>query len=269
MQRVQQNQIQMTTPQKVMQPSGMVQQQIRFQTPVRPAQRQQTPNTRAIRPRQGTPVRSRMQTAANIRTPVNINQSHVTTTPMSTPRQRLTLTRLTAPNQITQIQPIISVGQPKTVVSITSPPGRGTNIVRTQMPVYAKTSPQTVHAQIQNTVTSTTPNTTSVSEDLEDSIQAARITKQPGNQSENFTNLQQNQVMQQQFSENNDSRIVTLTSGTQMSLAEYKQRQAQTTTKQLTGIRPITRTVVQNRQTRFASPNTIRVQRPVMVRFFH
>lgn len=267
-QRVQQNQIQMTTPQKVMQPSGMVQQQIRFQTPVRPTQRQQTPNTRAVRPRQGTPiVRARMQTTANIRTPVNLNQSHVTSTPISTPRQRLTLTRLSSPNQITQIQPIISVGQPKSVVSITSPPGRGTNIVRTQMPVYAKTSPQTGHAQIQNTVTSTTPNATSVSEDLEDSIQAARITKQPVNQTENFPNLQQNPAMPQQFNENNDSRIVTLTSGTQMSLAEYKQRQAQTATKQLTGIRPIGRNVVQNRQPRFAAPNTIRVQRPVMVSF--
>lgn len=242
-----------------MQPTGM-QQTIRFQTPARP-QRQATPNIRTPRPR--TPVvRTRTPTSIQIRTPVNTSQPHATSTPMMTPRQRVTLTRLTSPNQI---QPIISVGPPKTVVSITSPP-RGPNIVRTQTPVFSKASPVT-QTQIQNTVTSTTPNTSGLAEDLEESIQAARITKQPAIQStESYTVVQQGQPMQQ-LNDSNDHRIITLQSGTQMSVAEYKQRQAsQSVTKQLTGIRPINRPLVQNRQPRFASPNVIRTPRPVMVK---
>lgn len=249
----------MPTPQKVMQPTGMVQPQIRFQTPIRP-QRHISPNVRVTRPR--TPIVRQRTATPTIRTPINTSQPHATSTPMMTPRQRLTLTRLSSANQI---QPIISVGPPKTVVSITSPP-RGPSIVRAQTSVFNKTS-QGTQSQVQNTITSTTPNTSGIAEDLEESIQAARITKQPAIQTtDTYTIIQQNQQMQQ-LNDSNDHRIITLQSGTQMSVAEYKQRHATQTVKQLTGIRPITRPAMQNRQPRFASPNAIRTQRPVMVRF--
>lgn len=270
MQRVQQNQIQMATPQKIMQPTGMMQQQIRFQTPVR-APRQATPHVRVPRPR--TPaVRTRAQTP--VRAQVNTNQPLATSTPMMQPRPRLTLTRLTNPNQITQIQPIISVGQPKTVVSISTPP-RAPNLTRAQAPLHYNkvlaVSQAQIQVQAQNAVTASTSkvsNSPATAEDLEDSIQAARITKQPTTHAtENFTNMQQNPTsVQQQIIENNEHRIITLQSGTQMSIAEYKQRQiTQSAVKQLTGIRPINRGVVQNRQPRFAAPNTVRGPRPILV----
>lgn len=262
MQRVP-NQIQMTTPQKVMQPAGMAPQQVRFQTPVR-APRLTNPTVRTPRPR-ASAARPRAQN--NVRAQINAGQQQIVTSMapvMQTPRQRLTLTHLSCPNQVNQVQPIISVGTPKRVVSITSPP-RGPAVVRpsTQQP-FNKTSPVS-----QTQITASTSNANANTEDLEDSIQAARITKQPTIQSsETFTIVQQNQSVHQTINET-DNRIVTLQSGTQMSVAEYKQRQAQTTTKQLTGIKPISRGVVPtNRQPRFAAPNTVRAQRPLLVRFF-
>lgn len=290
MQRVPQNQIQMATPQKIMQPTGMMQQPIRFQTPVR-TPRQATPHVRAPRPR--TPaVRARAQTP--VRAQINTGQPVATSTPMMQPRQRLTLTRLSNANQITQIQPIISMGQPKTMVSISTPP-RAPNLTRAPTPVLynkvlavsqaqaqaqaqaqvqaqAQAQAQTqAQVQAQNAVTASTSTVTTspaTAEDLEDSIQAARITKQPTTQAtENFANVQQNAPsIQQQINDNNEHRIITLQSGTQMSIAEYKQRQVtQSGVKQLTGIRPISRGVAQNRQPRFAAPNTIRGPRPVLV----
>lgn len=273
--RVQQNQIQMTTPQKILQPSGMMQPQVRFQTPAR-APRQATPNVRQPRPR--TPaVRARAQTP--VRAQVNTSQPIATSTPMiHQPRQRLTLTRVSNANQLTQVQPIISMGQPKTMVSITTPP-RAPNLTRAPTPIlYNKVlavSQAQAQVQAQNAVTastSTVSNSPATAEDLEDSIQAARITKQPTTHpTENYTIVQQQNPssIQQQISDNNEHRIITLQSGTQMSVAEYKQRQVtQTTVKQLTGIRPINRGVAQNRQPRFAAPNTVRGPRPVMVSVF-
>lgn len=259
MQRVNTGQIQMVTPQKVMQPAGMIQQSPRFQTPVQNV-RTVNPTLRAARPR--TPGNARVRTPANVRATMNAGQQMTNTvTPAMAQRPRVTVTRLTTPNQVNQIQPIISVGTPKTVVSITSPP-RGP-IVRGQTPVYQKQSPVSQQAHVQ-----ASPSTSNT-EDLEDSIQAARITKQiPASNS--YTIVQPNAALQQQINEANDNQIVTLQSGTQMSVAEYKQRQATQaatqTSKQLTGIKPMQRAVVQNRQPRFAAPNIVRTQRPVLVR---
>lgn len=270
MQRVPQNQIQMTTPQKIMQPTGMIQSQIRFQTPVR-ATRQATPRARAPRPT--TPaMRARAQTP--VRAQVNTSQPLAISTPMMQPRQRLTLTRLNNSNQITQVQPLISMGQPKTMVSISTPP-RPPNLTRAPAPliynkVLAVSQAQVqAQAQAQNVVTASTSTLSPVTtEDLEDSIQAARITKQPTTQTTgNFTIVQQNSPsIQQQINDSNEQRIITLQSGTQMSVAEYKQRQVtHPVVKQLAGIRPINRGVAQNRQPRFVAPNTVRGPRPVLV----
>lgn len=249
-----------------MQPAGIAQTQVRFQTPVRP-QRHAASTVRTPKPRAQT-VRARAQTPTNVRAQLNTSHALATPSPMVQPRQRLTLTRLTNPNQITQIQPIISMGQPKTVVSITTPP-RAPNMTRAQAPiVYNKVSP-VPQAHVQNTVAASTSTASSASgEDLEDSIQAARITKQPttAQSPENFPILQPNPSIQQQMNDNNEHRIITLQSGTQMSIAEYKQRQvSQSNIKQLSGIRAMNRGVAQNRQQRFVAPNTVRGPRPVLV----
>lgn len=264
-QRMNMNQIQMVTPQKVMQPAGMQQQALRFQTPVRaPVVRSVTPTVRTTRPR--TPV-TRTRAPINVRATVNAGQQIVTTNSATmTPRPRLALTRLSNPNQVNQVQPIISVGTPKTVVSITSPP-RGPNIVRAQVSTISKNP---VTGQITYVQSSpSTSNMTSTTEDLEESIQAARITKQPTTihtADGNFTIVQQTQA-NQQIHEVNDNRIVTLTNGAQMSLTEYKQRQAsQSQVKQLTGIKPLNRSVQLQNRARFASPNAVRAQRPILVR---
>lgn len=258
----------MTTPQKVMQPTGMMQQQIRFQTPVRAPVRPVTQqHIRTPRPPRTPVVRARVQTP--VRAQVNTSQPMATSTPMMQPRQRLTLTRLNNPNQITQVQPIITMGQQKTMVSITTTPTRAPTSVRGQAPVlYNKVlavsqAQAQLHAQNVVTASTSTVSTTPATEDLEDSIQAARITKQPTHATENFTIVQQSQ---QQINDNNEHRIITLQSGTQMSIAEYKQRQvAQSAVKPLAGIRPIGRGVVQNRQPRFVAPNAVRGPRPVLV----
>lgn len=260
-----QNQIQMTTPQKVMQSAGIVQQSPRFQTPVR-ATRAQNP-VRNVRPR--TPS-ARAKTPINVR-PVNNQQQQTVTVMNNTPRPRIAMNRLTGPNQMTQlVQPVISVGTQKHVASIT-PPSKVANIVRTPVSMnFNKTSPVT-QVQLQNSPS--TSNTSIATEDLEDSIQAATITKQPTVQQQtNYTNVQANQQvqMQRQINEANDNQIVTLQGGTQITVGEYKQRQGlqglQGVTKQLAGIRPMNRQLVVNRQpARFASTNTVRVQRPVMV----
>lgn len=262
-----QNQIQMTTPHKVVQSAGIVQQSPRFQTPVR-ATRAQNP-VRNVRPR--TPS-ARAKTPVNVR-PVN-NQQQQTVTVVNntnTPRPRIAMNRLTGPNQMTQlVQPVISVGTQKQVASIT-PPSKVANIVRTPVSMnFNKTSPAT---QVQLQSSPSTSNTSIATEDLEDSIQAATITKQPTVQQQtNYTNVQANQQvqMQRQINEANDNQIVTLQGGTQITVGEYKQRHGlqglQGVTKQLAGIRPMNRQLVVNRQpARFASPNTVRVQRPVMV----
>lgn len=260
-------QIQMVTPQKVLQPAGMVQQSPRFQTPVQNV-RTVNPTLRAARPRAGANVRIRGQ--VNVRPVLNAGQQMInTSTPIINQRPRPNITFNRTPNQVNQIQPIISVGTPKTVVSITSPP-RGP-IVRTPTQVYQKqnSAAQQTH-QVQ--ASPSTSNSSIATEDLEDSIQAARITKQATN---TYTIVQPTAIQQQQINEANDNQIVTLQSRTQMSVAEYKQRQAQQahaqaqvqaqTQKQLSGIKPMQRAVIQNRRPRFASPNTVRVQRPVMV----
>lgn len=256
-QRVNTNQIQMVTPQKVMQPAGMVPQNPRFQTPIQNVRAPVNQTLRTPRPR--AIVSPRMRTPINVRPALNTVQ-HMgnTSSPVMNQRPRLTLTRLTTSNQVNQIQPIISVGTPKNVVSITSPP-RGP-IVRTPTQVYQKQSPSTQH--IQASPSPSTSNSSIATEDLEDSIQAARITKQTTN---NFTIVQPNTTIP--LNEANDNQIVTLQSGTQMSVAEYKQRQASQAAQaaKLSGIKPMQRAVVQNRQPRFASPNLVRTQRPVMV----
>lgn len=266
-QRVQnpnQNQIQMVTPQKVMQAAGLVQQGMRFQTPVRAQTRAPNPMVRAVRPRTSS---ARARAPNNIRQPVNVAQRQVTSVApvMNTaPRQRIAISRMATPNQMTQVQPIISVGTPKHVVSIANPP-RAATIIRTPVSAnFTRTSPAN---QIHTQNSASTSNTTTTTEDLEDSIQAARITKQPTvQQTDSYTLLQSNQVMQPQINETNDNRIVTLQTGTQMSVAEYKQRQAQGVVKQLTGMKTLARPMMQNRPARFAAPNTVRAQRPVMVR---
>lgn len=242
-----------------MQPAGMQQQAPRFQTQIRTIrpvnQAIQNQAVRAARPR--APITRPRGATLNIRPTTSVGQQIITTTSQMVNRPRVTLTRLTGPNHI---QPIISVGTPKTVVSITTPP-RGPNIVRAQMPVYNKT-PQTQQTHIQNSPS--TSNSSALTEDLEDSIQAARITKQSTTiqtSDGNYTIVQQNAPIQQI---SDDNRIVTLQTGTQMSVTEYKQRVA-SQPKQIAGIKPINRTVVQNRQTRFVSPNMVRAQRPVMV----
>lgn len=278
MQRVPQNQIQMTTPQKILQPTGVMQQPVRFQTPVR-ATRQVTPQQRTPRPiqRTSTPLRARAPTP--VRAQVNTSQPMATSTPIMQPqpRQRLTLTRLNNSNQISQVQPIISMGQPKTMVSITAPP-RPPNLTRAPAPLHynkvltVSQAQSQVQTQPQTVVTATTSTVSSVSVDvdLEDSIQAARITKQPTTTQTtgNFTIVQQNAPSnQQQINDTSEHHIITLQTGTQMSVAEYKQRQVATQSgvKQLAGIRPMNRGVVQNRQQRFAAPNAVRGQRPVLV----
>lgn len=258
MQRVNTGQIQMVTPQKVMHPVGMVQQPLRFQTPAQTV-RAANPTLRATRPR--TPATPRIRTPVNVRPPINAGQQ-MTSTPVMNQRPRLTLTRLTTPNQVNQIQPIISLGTPKTVVNITTPP-RGP-IVRTPTQVYQKASPVQQQTHVQASPSPSTSNSSIATEDLEDSIQAARITKQIP--SPNYAIVQP--TLQQQINEANDNHIVTLQSGTQMSVAEYKQRQQQVsqTAKNLPGIKPMQRAAVPNRQTRFAAPNVVRAQRPVLVR---
>lgn len=251
-----QNHIQMTTPQKVMQPAGIVQQgQVRFQTPVRAA-RAQNPTVRQKTPSARTPS-ARVRAPINVRPTINIGQQQLTPIPsvMNTPRQRIAINRLSSPNQVVQApSPIISVATPKHIVTT---PSRVANIVRPSVSTnFNKTSPANTQTHIQNTAS--TSNTTTTTEDLEDSIQAATITKQP---------VVQQTMQQQQNTEPNDNRIVTLQTGTQMSVAEYKQRHAPQAAagRQVTGIKAMNRQVVQSRQPRFAAPNTVRLQRPVMV----
>lgn len=246
----------MVTPQKVMHPVGMVQQPLRFQTPAQTV-RAVNQTLRTARPR--TPATPRIRAPANVRQTMNAGQQ-MTSTPVMNQRQRVTLTRLTTPNQVNQIQPIISVGQPKTIVNIATPP-RGP-IVRTPTQTYQKSSP--VQQQTQTQASPSTSNSSIATEDLEDSIQAARITKQIP--SPNYTIVQPS--LQQQINEANDNHIVTLQSGTQMSVAEYKQRQQQASqaAKNMSGIKPMQRVVAQNRQPRFTAPNVVRAQRPVLVR---
>lgn len=239
-----------------MQPAGLQQQAPRFQTPIRATRAMAQPQSvRTPRPRAAT-TRARAPLNA-VRTTVTTGQQIVTTNSPMTPRQRVTLTRLPNPNHI---QPIISVGTPKTVVSIATPP-RAPNMVRTQL-VYKTPQPQQTHIQS----SPSTSNSSPLTEDLEDSIQAARITKQTTTiqtSDGNYAIVQQS-PMNQQVSD--DNRLVTLQSGTQMSVAEYKQRQAsQSQVKQIPGIKAINRAVVQTRQPRFAAPNVVRTQRPVMV----
>lgn len=245
----------MVTPQKVMQPAGLQQQSPRFQSPMR-STRPMTQTVKTPRPRAAT---TRTRAPLNVRATVTTGQQMVATNSAMGARQRVTLTRLTNPNQI---QPIISVGTPKTVVSIATPP-RGPNVVRAQLPVYK--TPQAQQTNIQSSPS--TSNSSPLTEDLEDSIQAARITKQTTaiqTSDGNYAIVQQSPTSQQ--STIDDSRLITLQSGTQMSVAEYKQRQAsQSQVKQIPGIKPINRTVVQNRQPRFATPNVVRAQRPIMV----
>lgn len=264
-----QNHIQMTTPQKVLQPAGIVQQgHVRFQTPVRAA-RAQNPTVRQKTPSARTPS-ARARAPINVKPTINIGQQQLTPIPsvMNTPRQRLAINRLSSPNQVVQApSPIISVATPKHVVTT---PARVTNIVRPSVSSnFNKTSPANTQTHIQNTAS--TSNTTTTTEDLEDSIQAATITKQPAvQQTDNYTIVQANQVMQQQQQHNtepNDNRIVTLQTGTQMSVAEYKQRNPPQAVagRQVTGIKQMNRPIVQSRQPRFAAPTTVRLQRPVMV----
>lgn len=258
-QRVQPNQIQMTTPQKLMHPTGMVQPPVRFQAPVR-VQRQVTPTVRTPKPPR-TPTVRQQRAQAIARAQINTQSLATPSTPLVQPRQRLTLTRVNNA-QITQVQPIISMGHPKTMVSIATPP-RAPSLTRAQAPVvYNKPVTQ---AQIQNTVTAAVASTSkNVDEDLEDSITAFGVTKQPTTPTQSTQQQLQHPAgadasIPQQITDNNEHRIITLQRGTVTQTA---------TVKQLAGIRPINRGIgiAQNRQTRFVTPNTnVRGPRPVLV----